>query len=167
MKKVLCCTALVLAFCFVLSGCIPGIMVIPDSSDIGEPKVFEKDGIKLTLTDRFTEQKSELGFYGYYVTNFCGVVVLKEEFSLEEGLADSSLETYVSNVIRNNGHTDVTPQNRDGLWFYVSDTDTTRRYSFSFKGSDAFYIVQYLCAIPDAPALEDLIFLWAGCVEVE
>ena len=56
-------------------------MIMPDNDTIGQPKIFEKDGIKLLLTDRFIEKESELGFYAYYVSNFCGVVVLKEEFS--------------------------------------------------------------------------------------
>ena len=45
----------------------------------------------LTLTDRFSEQESEQGFDPYYMSDFCGVVVLKEEFSLEEGLAERPL----------------------------------------------------------------------------
>lgn len=167
MKKRRICICLLLTALLIFSGCIPRVMVIPDNDSIGEPKVFEKDGIQLTLTDRFVEQESELGFYAYYVSDFCGVVVMKEEFTLEEGLADRSLETYVNNVIANNGHTGIEAQNRDGLWFYVKDSGATRSYSYSFKGSDAFWIVQYLCMSADAPQLEDLFFLWANTVEVE
>lgn len=167
MKKFIVIFSLLLAFSLVFCGCLPGIMVIPDNDTIGEPLIFEKEGIKLTLTDQFTEKESELGFYAYYVSNFCGVVVLKEDFSLEEGLSERSLEEYVRNVITNNGHTALEPQNKDDLWFYVRDTGGSRSYSYSFKGSDAFWIVQFLCMTSDAPVLEDLFFLWADCVEVE
>ena len=167
MKRLLVMLSLLLSCSFLLCGCFPRIMVIPDNDAIGEPKVFEKDGIELTLTDEFTEKESERGFYAYYVSNFCGVVVLKEDFSLEEGLADRSLEEYVRNVIANNGHTDIEPQNQDDLWFYVRDNNGTRSYSYSYKGSDAFWIVQYLCSTSAASKLEDLFYLWANSVEVE
>jgi len=167
MKKLLTIIAVSLVCSLLLCGCIPKVMFIPSSDSIGEPKVFEKDGVKLTLTDRFVEEESKLGFYAYYVTDFCGVVVLKEDFTLEEGLADLSLEEYVGNVIENNGHTGIEPQNQDDLWFYVSENDRTRSYSYSYKGSDAFWIVQYLCMTSDAPEFEDIFYLWANTVEVD
>ena len=167
MKKLFVVLSLLLSCSLLFCGCFPEIMVIPDNDSFGESKIFEKEGIKLTLTDKFIEKESELGFYAYYVSDFCGVVVLKEEFSLEEGLADRSLEEYIGNVITNNGHTDIKPQNKDDLWFYVRDSGETRSYSYSFKGSNAFWIVQYLCVSSDANKLEDLFFLWANSVDVE
>lgn len=167
MKKRIVIFSFLLSFSLLLCGCLPPVMIIPDNDSIGEPQTFEKDGIKLTLTDRFVEKESERGFDAYYVSNFCGVVVLKEEFTLEEGLADRSLEEYITNVITNNGHTDIKPQNKDGLWFYVKESGNTRCYSYCFKGSEAFWIVQYLCMTSDAPVLEDMFILWAQSVEVE
>lgn len=167
MKKLFIIFALLLSCCLLFCSCFPKIVAIPDNSSIGEPEIFEKEGIKLTLTDRFIEKESELGFYAYYVSDFCGVVVLKEEFSLEEGLADCSIEEYIINVIANNGHTGIKPQNKDDLWFYVRDSGATTSYSYSFKGSNAFWIVQYLCTPSDAAELEDLFFLWANSVDVE
>ena len=167
MKKLLAIISLMVSCSLLLGGCFPKIMIIPDNDAIGEPKIFEKDGIKLTLTDNFIEKESELGFNAYYVSNFCGVVVLKEDFSLEEGLADRSLEEYIGNVIANNGHADIEPQNQDDLWFYVRDKNGTRSYSYSYKGTDAFWVVQFLCMTSDASKLEDLFYLWANSVEVE
>ena len=174
MKKIIVIFSLLFVFSLVLCGCHPEIMVkpdnvmaIPDDDSIGQTQIFEKDGIKLTLTDRFIETPSELGFYAYYVSDFCGVVVLREDFSLEEGLSERSLEEYVGNVIENNGHADIEPQNKDDLWFYVRDSGETTSYSYSFKGSDAFWIVQFICMTSDAPTLEDLFYLWADCVEVK
>ncbi len=166
MKKYILLMSLILTVVLIFSGCLPEIMVIPDNESVGEPKIFEKDGIKLTLTDEFRETESELGFDAYYVSNFGAVVILKEEFTLKEGLADYSLEEYIKGVIKNNGYTDIEPQSKDDLCYYVSARET-RNYSFCFKGSDAFWIVQFLCRPSDAPILEDLIFLWADSVEVE
>ena len=97
------------------SGCMQ-VMVIPDNDSIGNSKTFECDGIKLQLTDRFVEEKSLRGFDAYYVANFAGVMVLIEEFTLEEGLSERTLEQYVKNVIGKNGHTDVEAQYHDELW---------------------------------------------------
>ena len=73
----------------------------------------------------------------------------------------------LGNVIANNGHTDIEPQNQGDLWYYVRDLDGTRSYSYSYKGSDAFWIVQFLCMTSDAPVLEDVFCLWAEGVEVQ
>lgn len=166
MKRIIS-LVLLLALSFVMSGCFSDVMILPSNDKVGESKTFEKDGIKLVLTDKFTETKSEKGFDAYYTADFCGVVVLKEEFYLEAGLAERSLEEYVANVIENNGHTDIKPQNKDDLWYYVKDSGANRAYSFSYKGSDAFYIVQFILRKADVALFEDLIFLWANSVEVK
>lgn len=161
MKKRVC--ILLAALAWLLCGCI---MVIPGNDAVGEPKTFEKAGIKLTLTDRFQEQESQLGFDAYYVADFGAVIVLKEPFSLEPGLEEKSVEDYIRSVIKNNGR-DVEPIQRDGLWYYYFDSGDTRMYSYTFKGSDAFYIVQFGCFKRDVSVMEDMIFLWAKAVEVE
>ena len=103
----------------------------------------------------------------YFVTDFCGVVVLREEFTLEEGLAERSLEKYITNVIANNGYTDIAPQNKDGLWFYERTSDSSYAQSYCYKGSDSFWIVQFLCSPSDVQILEDVFYLWAQSVEVK
>ncbi|MBQ3258808.1 MAG: hypothetical protein IJA67_15560 [Oscillospiraceae bacterium] len=141
------------------------VLFIPSS--IGETKEFSKDGLCITLTDEFVEMESQVGFDAYYVTDYCGVMVLKEPFSLEEGLAERPLSEYIQNVIANNGHTDIEPQQVDDLWFYVNDTDGLRYYSYCYKGSDAFWVVQFGCYRKDAAALEDLFYLFASTVNVD
>ena len=66
MKRFLAIVSLLLSCSLLLCGCFSQIMIVPDNDSIGESKSFEKDGIKLTLTDEFTEKESELGFYAYY-----------------------------------------------------------------------------------------------------
>lgn len=167
MKKTVLFVVLMLLVSCLLCGCFLNIMVVPDSDSIGEPQTFEKDGFAILLTDKFKEQTSQLGFDAYYVTDFCGVVVLREEFTLEEGLAERSLEEYITNVIANNGYTDIAPQNRDGLWFYESISSSSYSRSYCYKGSDSFWIVQFLCSPSDVDALDDVFYLWAQSVEVK
>jgi len=163
MKKLIYAVILLSLMVF-LCSCI---IVLPSSDSIGEVKTFQKDGLTITLTDKFKEEESKVGFDAYYTSNFCGVMVLKEEFTLEEGLADRELSTYIVNVIENNGHTDIEPQNRDGLWYYVKDAGNLRYYSYCYKGSDAFWIVQFGCYQSALQTMENQIFFWAKSVKVE
>lgn len=167
MKKIVLLTVLLLSISCLLCGCLPDIMFIPDESSIGQAKKFEKDGFSILLTDEFTEEQSQMGFDAYFVADFCGVVVLREEFTLKEGLAEQSLEEYTAAVIANNGHTDIIPQTKDGLWFYERNTESGYARSYCYKGSDAFLIVQFLCNPSDAQILGDTFYLWAQSVEVK
>lgn len=124
------------------------------------------NGIKLT----FREQKSEYGFDAYYNSPFCGVLVLKQPFSLQKGLKDETLTEYTENAMRNNGH-DTQILEKDGLVYYrFSNPDPDydmSGYSYSFKGSDAFYIIQFLYLTSDAEGLADTIHAFAKSVTVE
>ena len=167
MKKIVLFSVCMVLVCSFLCGCLPNIMFIPSNDIIGEPQTFKKDGLTITLTDKFTEQESEVGFDAYFVADFCGVVVLKESFTLQEGLGEMSTEEYINNVIKNNGHTGVFAQKKDGLWFYERTSDTSYAQSYSYKGSNAFWIVQFLCDPADKKTLSDTFYLWAQSVEVE
>ena len=167
MKKRVFLAVLLLSIFCLLCGCFPNVMFIPDENSIGQTKKFEKDGFSILLTDKFTEEQSQMGFDAYFVADFCGVCVLKEEFTLEEGLAEKSLEEYTASVIANNGHTGITPQTKGGLWFYERTNAGSYARSYCYKGSDAFWIVQFLCNPSDAQTLGDTFYLWAQSVEVK
>ena len=78
-----------------------------------------------------------------------------------------SVEQYITDVISNNGHTNVTPRHKDDLWFYEYTSGGTYARSYSYKGSDAFWIVQFLCYESDAADFDDLFTLWAQSVEID
>ena len=145
-------------------------MVILNESSIGRSQVFEGDGYTITLRNIFREQESEMGFDAYYNSSVCGVMVLKEPFSLEEGLQDMPLVEYVEGVIQNNGH-DAHPLETDGLIYYRYSREYSGQpvsgWSYSFKGSDAFYVFQFVCLASDAEKLADTIFFFAKSVTVE
>ena len=97
------------------------------------------------------------------------VGVLKEPFTMEEGLAERPLEQYIKNVIENNGHTNIEPQNKDGLWYYVNYNNSSYRcvYSYAYKGTDAFYVVQYIINTVDEETLKPVIHEWAKATSVK
>lgn len=165
---------LLLTLCLTLSSCFflipaPAGPTPVDTSDLGTPQTFEKAGITLHLTDKFKEEQSELGFDAYYTADYCGVVVLKEPFTLEEGLAAVSIEQYIKDVIENNGHTNIHPQHSDGLWYYVNYNNSSYCcvYSYAYKGTDAFYVVQYIINIVDEETLKSVIHDWAKATSVK
>ena len=166
MKKNFLLAILLMLISCLIGGCITNMLVLPDQDSLGEAKIFQKDGFQITLTDAFEEQKSQQGFDAYYVANFCGVCVLKEDFSLKEGLAEESIDEYIKGVIKNNKHIGVEPQTKDGLYFYEFSRDGRCIISYSYKGSDAFWIVQFICNQKDKDTLTDIFFLWAKSVKV-
>ena len=165
---------LLLALCLTLNSCFflipaPAEPTPVDPADLGAPQTFSKAGITLHLTDKFKEEQSERGFDAYYTTDYCGVVVLKEPFTLEEGLAERPLEQYIKNVIQNNGHENIEPQTADGLWYYVNYNNSSYRcvYSYAYKGTDAFYVVQYIINTVDEETLKPVIHDWAKATSVQ
>ena len=165
---------LLLTLCLTLNSCFflipaPAEPTPVDPADLGAPQTFSKAGITLKLTDKFKEEQSERGFDAYYTTDYCGVVVLKEPFTLEAGLAERPLEQYIKNVIENNGHTNIEPQNKDGLWYYVNYNNSSYRcvYSYAYKGTDAFYVVQYIINTVDEETLKSVIHDWAKAISVQ
>lgn len=145
---------------------LPAVMQLPGRDTIGETKDFHGDGFTISISDRFIEKDSEMGFDAYYTSPFCGVMVLKEPFRLEEGLGDKTLPEYIANVLENNKN-DARIQETDGLYYYRYTRDGMAGVSYSFKGSDAFYIFQFLCMEEDENDLRDLFFFFAKSVEVE
>ena len=167
MKK-LSVIPLLLALCLALNSCfmilstpIDPTLVSPE--DLGTKKTFVKAGITLQLTEKFKEEESERGFDAYYTSPFCGVTVTKELFTSREGLTEQSPEEYMRDFLKSIGQTDIEPQNRDGLWFYVKYNDSSARcvYSYVYKGTDAFYIVQYILNTSDEAILKDTLHNWA------
>ena len=160
MKRYIFLAVLILLLTGLLTGCFIDATPAFDQQFLGEYKPFTKAGMTITLPDNFTEQESIYGFDAYYVANFAGVCVLKEEFTLEPGLADRPLEQYIKDVIANNGR-EIEPQFVDGLWFYEAYSGSSFIRSYCYKGTDAFYIVQFICQPDDRNTLADLFHTWA------
>lgn len=169
MKRILS-LALILLICITVPGCkLLGLekhsLVAPDEDSMGESKTFSGDGYSVTLTDQFVEKDSQMGFDGYYVSEYCGVMVLVEPFSLEEGLEDESIAEYIQNVIHNNGQ-DAAPEEKDGLTYYKYYRGGNVGWNFAYKGSDAFYLVQFICVEAHESKLSNAVFTFAESVAV-
>lgn len=132
----------------------------------GKSKVFTGDRYQITLTEQFTEQKSEMGFDGYYTSYFGAVMIKIEPFTLEKGLENETVADYIGDVIQNN-RTDARPEERDGLVFYRYKRESMCGWNFVFKGEKAFYLVQFLCREADESELEELFFSIAKTIKVE
>ena len=131
----------------------------------GKSKVFAGDGYQITLTEQFSEQKSEMGFDGYY-TSYFGAVMLKiEPFTLKDGLENETVTEYIANVIKNN-RTDAKPEEKDGLVFYRYQREGMCGWNFAFKGDTAFYLVQFMCREADESELTDLFFAFAKSMKI-
>ena len=170
MKK-LTIIPLLLALCLTLNSCFLLQMIGPppsDLSDLGEPKTFEKAGITLTLTDKFSETESELGFDAYYTAVFCGVAVDKNLFTEVEGSAEQSNEEFIRYFLASIGRSDIEPQERDGLWYYVKYEENSYRcvHAYVYRGGDAFYLVQYIMNIIDEVDLQDTVHEWAKATKI-
>jgi hypothetical protein len=142
----------------------------PSDNDIlngkyGISKVFSGDGYQITLTEQFSEQKSEKGFDGYYTSYFGAVMIKIEPFTLKAGLADKTLTEYIQDVIRNNS-LDAQPEERDGLIFYRYRRSGMCGWNFAFKGDTAFYLVQFMCREADESELTDLFFAFAKSMKM-
>ena len=138
---------------------------VAGTGSFGNSKVFTGDGYQITLTDRIAETKSELGFDGYYTSDFGAVMIKIEPFTLEEGLAEKTIGEYVDAVIRNN-QVDTQAEERDGFVFYRYRRDGLCGWNYAFKGTDAFYLVQFLCLETDESALTDVYFDFARSMTV-
>ena len=161
---------LLLALCLSFNSCflLPIGPPPSDLSDLGEPKTFEKASISLLLTDKFTETESERGFDAYYTADFCGVTVEKKLFTEVEGSADQSNEELIRYFLASIDRSDIEPQERDGLWYYVKYEENSYRcvHAYVYKGGDAFYIVQYIMNIIDEVDLQDTVHEWAKATKI-
>ena len=116
MKKIF-----VLAVCMTLVFCLSGcgfIQFMPSADEIGESKTFEKDGIKLLLTDAYEEQVSEVGFYGYYVADFGAVMVERTTFKEHPECEGMTLDQFAEAYRNDNGHS-MAIEHDDELIYYV------------------------------------------------
>lgn len=140
----------------------------PETDSTGSKKVFSGNGYTIALTDAFTERKSQVGFDGYYTSPFCGVMVqiVTPQKAAERNI--TSIKRLLDQTIADNGSdrgSEVTEEN--GLTYYHYTRGTNAGWNFAFKGSENYYLVQFVCAESDSNALKDMIFGFARSVTVE
>jgi len=123
-------------------------------------KTFEKDGFAITLTNRFGSYDFE-GMYATYGSPDVSVYVIRDGFDMIGDLASADVDTYAENVIFLN-NSDVTIEHRDGLTCFsyrsiASDSNEYQITVFAFKGSDAFWLIEFGVRTENAGKYDDFI----------
>ena len=134
-----------------------------------KPKTFSASGMSIVLTDRFVEEAPDGPDFTAYAENVA-VSALKESFTLADGLADMSLDEYADIVCKNNGLSDKDILSGEAVRFFEYDSDadgkTFHYWVYLFKGSDAFWIFNFVSLKKDAPSLSSSVSEWAESVKV-
>ena len=135
-------------------------------------KEFTSDGLTLTLTDAFVKKDQE-GYTVCYDSKSVAVIALKESFSLQEGVKDWTLEYYAGLIKNSNSKHSPSDPVKVGdrmvieYTFYNPDTDITYHYyTCMYKGSDAFWMVQFACDVNDIEEYKPYMIQWADSVRV-
>lgn len=136
---------IVLAICIVI-GMILGVVIA--SLEESGPKTFSAKGMTITLTQEFHEVEMD-DFDACFATSEQVVFVLKESYADYEELRDLTIEEYGEAVIQaNEFDASVKLQQKNGKTYYeykgTGDTGKTYIYhAVVYKGSEAFYLVQF------------------------
>ena len=110
-------------------------------------KTFSYDGMSITLTEAFREAEYE-NMSAAYESKYVIVFVLKEPFTLLEGLEDLTLNEYADLLIQGNGlNAQKKTVGENVMWEYdftnPDDNKTYRYDSYAFKTKDAFWLIQF------------------------
>lgn len=133
-------------------------------------KTFTCDEMSMTLTDRFEETAYE-GLRACYESGDVLVFVLKEEFSMAEGLESLSLEQYgelVKDNLVSSSFEPTTPVVRDDrvmMQYHADDGENSFVCdAIAFKGTDAFWIVRFVTLADEYESYSSQIEEWASSI---
>ena len=137
-----------------------------------DAKEFTSNGLTITLTEAFVETQHE-GYTVCYDSKSVAVIALKESFSLQAGVKDWTLE-YYADLIKsaNSAHSPSKPVKVGDRMvieytFFNPNTNVTYHYyTCMYKGSDAFWMVQFACDVNDIEEYKPYMMQWADSVRV-
>jgi len=165
MKKILSICLVFILTMTLLTGC--AFKTLLDKISPPEEKTFTKSGMSITLTDDFYE-KEYVSFTSAYESEKIAVFTLKEEFTLFGG-ANYSLKEYAELVTQAN-MLSATVKTKDDLTYFAYDKEVNGKdfhyTAFVYKGSDAYWLIQFACVKDQAEKLEKDIFAYAASVKV-
>ncbi len=155
-------------FVGMLAGLIPGLSGVFDDAKV-TPKQFAVDNMQITLTSEFTTESYQ-GYNGVFASREVAVFVVKEEFSLMEGLEVYTLQQYGELVIDNNGLAGIVELSEaEGICYFDYEYDNTEEntiyyLSSLFKGEDAFWIIQFAVPAEETEAYLPQLIEWAKTI---
>lgn len=114
-------------------------------------KTFEKAGMQITLTSKFTE-KEYISMTAYYESADAIVTVVKESFTdvASAGLEINTLDEYTDVVLSNNGlnSSKLTRENQEYIYFTYEKSVSGKDFYYlatTHKSSDAYWLIQFAC----------------------
>ena len=138
------------------------------SFENAKDKTFSKAGMSIVLTEKFTE-KEQAAYTSAYDSERVAVFTLKEEFTLQEGLGDLSLNQYAQLVIEANKLDAETKKEGDLTYFqYTKQANgkDNNYYAYVYKSADAFWLIQFACESKYNETTTELFIKWAKSVKV-
>ena len=161
-KNIACAAVAMLLLCsFMLCSC-----------GAAKEKEFSKEGFTITLTDAFKEQEIATQTVAY-ASSKVSVTALKEDLSAFKDNnmdTDITLKDYAELVIAANG-LDSEAEEKDGLVCFTYDKSLSgQNFTYLatvFKGSDAFWLVQFGCENSQYDALKEDFVKYAKTVKVD
>ncbi len=134
-------------------------------------KVFEEKDFKITLPNSFKKGDLESVNY-YYESNDALVTALKESFEDLSTLGiskDSTIEDYVKLIIESNEKDDHYELKDNYAYFEYEATVEDNDFYYiavTYKGKDAFWLVNFMCTKEDKSYYKKKFFEWADSVEI-
>ena len=140
--------------------------------ETAKAKTFKSNGLTITLTEDFAKS-SQPGYTVCYDSESVAVIALKESFSLAAGIKDWTLEYYADLIKSNNAANSPTNPKKVGNYmvmeytFYNPETKITYHYyTCMYKGSDAFWTIQFACNVNEIAQYKSDMMKWADSVRV-
>ncbi len=143
---------------------IPAGLGIVKKDMAGAPKVFDKAGMTITLTERFKEFDTD-NYTVSYTTDKCAVFALEEAFTLFEDPENLTLRDYGQMILDNSGMNETSKLvEENGLLYFEYQVDTYYYMACLYKADDAFWLVQFTCDVDNADAYKPSFTKWAKTV---
>ncbi len=137
-----------------------------------EPQTFSADGFGITLTEGFSRSTDLAeGCYAAFESYQVLVFVTRESFDSMVGLGDLPLRDFAELSILSSG-LDAAVAEIDGLVCYTlrytdAESDVTFSYFTAFfRGTDAFWGVEFVCESADYKEFEPYFIKWAKTVSI-
>lgn len=160
-KFTISCTVVLLLCAMLFCSCAG------NEDSIGNPKTYVDEKISITLTDAFNEDKGSFGFYASYLSKHCGVVIFREAFDGQTGLENVPLSDYLNNYEPTDTDAENTLKINGKHKYWESVTDSKYSHLYCFKGTDAFYRVNFFCTPEKAEMMTPYFLDWALTVDAK
>ena len=133
---------------------------------------FAAYGIKIKLTQAFKE-KSYSGYTICYDAKDVAVFILKETFAEKVGFNRLTVKEYAEKIRKANEEKQPSEVVHEGgltyieYEFYNKNESLTYKYlTVTYKGVDAFWLVQFACDVKDYNEYKPYFIEWAKTVDV-